>query len=113
MWLLLWGVVGLGCGLLGVFVATEKRRSQSEGFLLGFLFGPIGAVIVALLPTGDRTAPKRPSVDGDYVPPKDPRRLNAAERHRERQRRRRHEQTFGDLPDVPAEDLEDRLRRGR
>lgn len=38
-------------GGLGAFVAGAKGRSVGEGFLLGSLFGPIGALIEALLPT--------------------------------------------------------------
>ena len=50
MVLLILLVVGVVFGFLGVFVATQKRRSDAEGFFLGFLFGPLGVLIEALLP---------------------------------------------------------------
>jgi len=40
--------------ILGCYVAYEKGRSQTEGFIFGLLFGPLGLLIVACLPTGDR-----------------------------------------------------------
>ena len=36
---------------LGKYVANEKNRSSSEGFILGLLFNLLGVIIVALLPT--------------------------------------------------------------
>ncbi len=44
--------------LLGFYVAYQKGRSQMEGFIFGLLFGPLGLLIVACLPTGDN--PGRP-----------------------------------------------------
>lgn len=38
--------------VFGVWVAGQKNRKPSEGFLLGFLFGPFGVLIEALLPQG-------------------------------------------------------------
>jgi hypothetical protein len=35
---------------LGYWVADQKGRSTTEGAVLGFLFGPLGVLIVALLP---------------------------------------------------------------
>ena len=43
----LWGIFGI----LGSWIASQKGRSSGEGFVLGFLFGPIGALIEAVLPT--------------------------------------------------------------
>jgi len=37
-------------GILGAWIASQKGRSGGEGFALGCLFGPIGALIAALLP---------------------------------------------------------------
>lgn len=37
-------------GGFGMYVALQCRRTPLEGFLLGGLFGPIGVIIVALLP---------------------------------------------------------------
>lgn len=42
-------------GFLGSYVATEKNRSGTEGFLLGLLFSIIGVIIVALLPTKEKS----------------------------------------------------------
>jgi hypothetical protein len=44
-WLLLIG--------LGVYVAGVKGRSPREGAVLAAVFGPLGVVVVALLPTID------------------------------------------------------------
>lgn len=41
---------GLVFGLLGRWVADQCGRRGSEGFVLGFLFGPVGVIIEALLP---------------------------------------------------------------
>lgn len=38
-------------GLFGAYVAAQKNRAGMEGLILGFLFGPLGVLIVALLPT--------------------------------------------------------------
>ena len=38
------------CGLLGLWIAARKLRSSAEGFLLGFLPGPVGVIIEAALP---------------------------------------------------------------
>jgi uncharacterized membrane protein YeaQ/YmgE (transglycosylase-associated protein family) len=37
-------------GCLGSWIASQKKRDQGEGFALGCLFGPFGALIEALLP---------------------------------------------------------------
>ena len=41
-------------GFLGSYVASEKNRSGTEGFLLGFLFSFLGVIIVALLPNKEK-----------------------------------------------------------
>jgi len=48
------GVYVLICGGFGAYVANEKGRSGLEGFLFGFLLGPIGVVAAACLPDQDR-----------------------------------------------------------
>ena len=45
-------------GFLGSYVASEKNRSGTEGFLLGLLFSIIGVIIVALLPTKEKKKDK-------------------------------------------------------
>ena len=39
-------------GGLSAWIAGEKHRGFGEGLLLGFLFGPLGVLVEALLPTG-------------------------------------------------------------
>jgi len=38
-------------GLFGAYVAAQKNRAGMGGLILGFLFGPLGVLIEALLPT--------------------------------------------------------------
>jgi hypothetical protein len=38
-------------GALGYYIAVQKGRPEAEGLLLGFLFGPLGVLLVALLPS--------------------------------------------------------------
>jgi hypothetical protein len=59
----IWYCVGAGIALgvlgwLGTLVASAKGHPASTGFWLGFWLGPLGILIVALLPTA---APSRPS----------------------------------------------------
>ena len=60
--LLAWFAFGWG----GSYVARVKRRSTDEGFLFGFLLGPIGILIEALLPMGPETvdAPRARGIGG-------------------------------------------------
>lgn len=49
-----WGALLVGLfimGIIGVVVARAKNRSDAEGFWFGLLLGPLGLVIVALLPS--------------------------------------------------------------
>jgi hypothetical protein len=58
--LMLFALIG---GLVGTFVAQAKGRSVGEGFLWGALLGPIGWIIVGLLPADTEnvsTSPRRP-----------------------------------------------------
>lgn len=38
-------------GACGSYIAETKNRSQMEGVVFGVLFGPLGLIIVACLPT--------------------------------------------------------------
>jgi RsiW-degrading membrane proteinase PrsW (M82 family) len=49
VWIALWG--------LGFYVADQKGRSPKEGLALAFLFGPLGVIVLALLPTRSETTP--------------------------------------------------------
>jgi hypothetical protein len=53
-WLIFVGIMAVLCGGLGAWVATQKRRSASEGLVLGLLFGPLGVLVEALLPQGSK-----------------------------------------------------------
>ena len=44
-------VLAVVFGFLGMWIAVQKRREQQEGFILGLLFGPLGVLIEAVLPT--------------------------------------------------------------
>src|SRR3954451_15058715 len=46
-------VVWAAFGCLGVYVAIEKGRSPLEGTVFGFVFGPVGVIVLAPLPTLD------------------------------------------------------------
>ena len=41
-------VVGACSRRPGAYVARQKGRSEVEGLLLGFLFGPLGVLVIAL-----------------------------------------------------------------
>lgn len=41
---------GLTCALVGSWVAEQCGRRQTEGMVLGFLLGPFGVLVEALLP---------------------------------------------------------------
>lgn len=50
---------------MGAYVASQKRRASMEGAIFGGLLGPIGILIVALLPTGPQLGPGDYGVMGD------------------------------------------------
>lgn len=52
-WILIWGG-------FGAYVAVQKGRSETEGMVFGAILGPIGLLIIAMLP------PHRPKV---VIPP--------------------------------------------
>jgi hypothetical protein len=47
-------VLWLVFAALGHYVALQKGRPAAEGLILGFLFGPLGCLIVAMLPAAKR-----------------------------------------------------------
>src|SRR5271157_2418428 len=49
--LLIIAMIWLVMEALGAFVALQKGRSTTQGLFVGFLFGPFGVLITALLPT--------------------------------------------------------------
>ena len=61
-------VVMIAMAGLGGWVASQKNRDATEGFVLGLVFGPLGVLVEALLPnaikTGQTTTrPDRRSID--------------------------------------------------
>ena len=62
-YVLLFAVMWAPFSGLGAFIASAKSRPVREGLLIGLLFGPLGCLIEALLPTGVATrgaSPARP-----------------------------------------------------
>ena len=59
-------LVGAMFAALGAWISAQKGRSPVEGVILGFAFGPFGALIAALMPTQTRSATPlvRPSPGG-------------------------------------------------
>jgi len=51
-------VVALAFAALGAWIASQKNRDGGEGFILGLLFGPIGVIVEAVLPTLSQPAPQ-------------------------------------------------------
>lgn len=41
----------LAMGALGSYVARQKGRASGEGFLFGFMLGPLGVIVEGVLPT--------------------------------------------------------------
>lgn len=59
-------------GGFGAWISVQKRRPGFEGFAAGAIFGPLGCVIVALLPTitaGRPAARRHRSGRWDYREP--------------------------------------------
>lgn len=54
---LIFFLIGVWCvlGAVGAWLAEQRRRPRGVGFAFGFFLGPIGLVIVALLPYGPET----------------------------------------------------------
>ncbi len=50
--LITWIGFGLIFGAFGAWVAAQRGRGGGEGLILGFLFGPLGVLVEALLPQG-------------------------------------------------------------
>ncbi len=73
-------VLAVVFGFLGMWIALQKRREQQEGFILGLLFGPLGVLIEAVLPT-----------IAEPTSPQPQRALTGEELERRREQRRRHE----------------------
>jgi hypothetical protein len=70
-WVIGYLSVALLLGLVGQYIAGAKNRSDGEGFILAFLLGPIGLIVLALLPTlpppVQTPKPKAPRLIGETV----------------------------------------------
>jgi uncharacterized membrane protein YeaQ/YmgE (transglycosylase-associated protein family) len=60
-----WIIFGLIFGAFGAWVAAQRGRGGGEGLILGFLFGPLGVLVEALLPQG---APRPAAANGAAIP---------------------------------------------
>ena len=49
-------IVAVIFACFGGYVANQKGRDVGEGIMLGLLFGPLGVVVVALLPSKAKSA---------------------------------------------------------
>lgn len=52
------------CGL-GTWISLEKGRGSGDGAILGFLLGPLGLIVLALLPNGPEFAKGKGGDDDD------------------------------------------------
>jgi hypothetical protein len=69
--LIVFGLMGLACGLAGAVVCRHKGRRAVEGFAWGFLLGAIGVAIVVLLPAGRKPARRSRHAEGWQAPPEE------------------------------------------
>ncbi len=61
VWLAAYGVSAVVFGGFGAWIAGQKNRDANEGAVLGGLFGPIGVIVEALLPTRSTEEARRAS----------------------------------------------------
>lgn len=62
-------VAMLAGAIAGVYVARQKNRSVWEGVVFGLCFGPLGVLIVACLPEGQRREPRERAVKNESALP--------------------------------------------
>lgn len=72
-WLVVVTAMACAFGGFGAWVAGEKRRSPVEGFVISFLFGPLGVLVVALLPAGGSGAGRKRAYDSRLMDDREPR----------------------------------------
>ncbi|MFF2026947.1 hypothetical protein [Rhodococcus koreensis] len=51
-------IVGAICGRIGAILAARKNLRTWAGLLLGFFFGPLGVLLIAVTPSNPDPAPK-------------------------------------------------------
>lgn len=59
MWLNVWVAVSVAFACLGAWVARERNREPAFGVFLGLVFGPIGVIVLAALPSRIAQSPRR------------------------------------------------------
>lgn len=67
--LCVWAAIFCGAG---AYISTEKGRNPAEGVVLGLLFGPIGLIVAAVLPTvvqGRAKPDDKPAVAAAWAKP--------------------------------------------
>lgn len=65
LFLIVYAMASLACGILGSFMAQSKGRSRFLGFFLGFAFAPFGLVSAAMLATDERGNTRRGLLTGE------------------------------------------------
>jgi len=60
-------LVCLVTGFLGRYVAIQKGRDASEGFLIGLLFNLLGVLIISLLPNKEIQKQKEPQFSDEEL----------------------------------------------
>jgi hypothetical protein len=58
-WAVIAGAAWSSFAVLGGYISCQTGRPVAEGITLGLLFGPVGAIVAALLPGTVRTAAPR------------------------------------------------------
>ena len=67
---MIWLYLVIHCVILGLFgryVALQKNRSPSEGFLFGFFLSLIGILVVAMMPTNEKELLPKENVSNDKI----------------------------------------------
>ena len=67
---MIWLYLTIHCIILGFFgryVALQKNRSASEGFLFGFFLSLIGILVVAMMPTNKKELLPKENVSNDKI----------------------------------------------
>lgn len=57
-------MIGIVCGLLGAAIGAKKNQPMA-GFILSFLLGPLGVLVMLVVPSA---FPKCPECKGDVNP---------------------------------------------
>ncbi len=60
-----WVVMAVVFGGLGAWVAGQKNRNVGEGLILGGVFGPVGVIVEALLPTIQRPQSRMERIENE------------------------------------------------